>query len=510
MEKPRLHKGQLVDLGVVNLAFGGAGIAKIGEFVVFVTGAVPGDVVSARITKLKKRYAEARAEKMLTPSPDRIPHRCPSFGVCGGCVWQGLDYRVQLQYKTRQVRESLEHLGGLRDFELLPIAGMMDPWRYRNRADFSIGTSDEGAVIGFRPPGRWDSVLSLSECHLLELVLEQARVTVETWLRDEGLPGWEPRRGAGFARHLLARSAQGGEELLLSLVTTPGELPGAERLVQRLRSAHPQLVGLVHATNGGQAEVSSGLGGETLWGRPYLLEKVAGITLKVSVDAFFQTNTRMTEVLYGLVAREVAALATEGGAGRAAGESSRPAAPGDPDAAAPDGVQSPAMGGAQPTRPRPGPADGPIIWDLFSGVGSIGLSLATRARTVLGIEAISAAVDDARENARLNGVDNACFVEGDVAKVLRDVADGARELPEPVRRPDIIVVDPPRAGLTDKTIARIGEVAAPRIVYVSCNPATMGPNVARLQDFGYRLEHVTPVDMFPHTPHVECVGSLTL
>jgi 23S rRNA (uracil1939-C5)-methyltransferase len=478
---PRLQKNQLVDLGVTNLAFGGAGIAKIGEFVVFVTGAVPGDVVSARITKLKKRHAEARAEKILTPSPERIPHRCSSFGACGGCVWQGLDYGVQLEYKTRQVRESLEHLGGLRDFEMLPIASMTDPWRYRNRADFSIGTGDKGAVIGFRPPGRWDSVLPLSECHLLETGLEQARTTVEAWLRDEGLPGWEPRRGEGFARHLLARSAQGGSELLLSLVTIPGELPDAARLIDRLRSAHPQLVGLVHAVNGGRAEISNGLESTTLWGRPHLLEKVAGITLKVSVDAFFQTNTRMTELLYGLVHQEVA-LAAAGGA------------KGAPGAAATSG----------------GATSGPVIWDLYSGVGSIGLSLARRARAVLGIEATPAAVEDAWDNTRLNGIENAFFVEGDVAKVLREVADGVRELPEPVRRPDVIVVDPPRAGLTEKSITRIGEVAAPRIVYVSCNPSTMGPNISRLQDYGYRLERVTPVDMFPHTPHVECVGSLAL
>ena len=468
----RLQKNQLVDVSVTNLAFGGAGIAKIGEFVVFVTGAVPGDIVSARITKLKKRYAEARAETILTPSPDRIIHRCPSFGTCGGCVWQGLDYAVQLEYKTRQVRESLEHLGGLRDFEMLPITGMADPWRYRNRADFSIGTAPEGAVVGFRPPGRWDSVLPISQCHLLETGLEQARTTVEEWLRDEGLPGWEPRRGEGFARHLLARSAQGGSELLLSLVTIPGELPGVTRLIDRLRAAHPQLVGLVHAVNGGRAEISNGLESTTLWGRPYLLEKVADLSLKVSVDAFFQTNTVMTGLLYGLVAREIASAATS-----------------------PVGERGTA---------------GPVIWDLYSGVGSIGLSLAGRARAVLGIEAIPAAVADACENARLNGTENAFFVEGDVAKVLREVADGTRELPEAVRRPDVLIVDPPRAGLTDKTIARIGEVAAPRIVYVSCNPATMGPNIARLQDFGYRLERVTPVDMFPHTPHVECVGSLSL
>jgi 23S rRNA (uracil1939-C5)-methyltransferase len=464
---PKLHKGQIIDLTVTNLAFGGAGIAKIGAFVVFVTGGVPGDLVKARITKTKKTYAEARAVEIITPSPDRIAARCPSFGTCGGCVWQGLDYAVQLDYKTRQVRESLEHLGGLRDFELRPIEGMADQWRYRNRADFSIGRDEErGAVVGFKMPGRWDTVLPISECHLLDPGIESARAIVEAWLRDEGVPGWDPRRSEGFARHLLVRSAQNGAELLVSLVTVPGDLPGADMLIERLRSALPQLVGFVHSVNGGMAEISSGLEGTTLWGRDYLLEKVAGVTLKVSVNAFFQTNTRQTEVLYALAAQEV-------------------------------------------TAPLPGLAvSRPVIWDLYSGVGSIGLSLARHAQALLGIEAVPEAVVDATENGRLNGIENAFFLEGDVAKVLRAVAEGALELPPEVSRPDVIVVDPPRAGLTDKAITRIGELGVPRIVYVSCNPTTMGPNVAKLQEHGYRLVRVTPVDMFPHTPHVECVGLL--
>ena len=485
---PRPHKTQVVELTVTNLAFGGAGIAKIGEFVVFVTGGVPGDVVKARITKSKKTYAEARAVEIVTPSPDRIPHRCPSFGTCGGCVWQGLDYGVQLDYKTRQVRECLEHLGGLRDFELLPIEGMPDQWRYRNRADFSMGSNESGAVIGFKMPGRWDTVLPISECHLLDPGIERARAIVETWLRDEGLSGWDPRRGEGFARHLLVRSSQNGRELLVSLVTVPGELPGAERLIERLRSELPQFVGFVHSINGGRAELSSGLEGTTLWGRPYLLEKVAGVTLKVSLNAFFQTNSRQTDVLYALAAREVTAVLP----GAALADSSTDGA-----------ALTPATSPAPASEPRR-----PVIWDLYSGVGSIGLSLAEHAEAVLGIEAIPAAVEDARENARLNGIENAYFLEGDVAKVLRAVAEGAQELPPAVAKPDVIVVDPPRPGLTDKAITRIGEIGAPRIVYVSCNPATMGPNIAKFQEYGYRLIRVTPVDMFPHTPHVEAVGLL--
>jgi 23S rRNA (uracil1939-C5)-methyltransferase len=483
---PRIQNGQTVDLSVTGLAFGGKGVAKIDDFVVFVTGAVPGDVVRARVTKYKKRYAEARAEELLTPSPDRRPARCPSFGLCGGCVWQSLDYRMQLEYKARQVRESLEHLGGLRDFALLPTVGMADPWRYRNRADFSVGQAEEGAVVGFRPPGRWDLVLPISECHLLSPVIEQMRATVESWLRENGLPGWDPRTGTGYVRHLLVRSAQMGSEVVVSLVTAPGDgsgvpgdLPDAAEFVERLRSAHPQVVGIVHAVNAGRAEISSGLDSKALWGRPYLLEQVAGVTLKVSIDAFFQTNTLMAHALYGLVAQE---------AGLAGAE------PVEAGSETPDGSASPG---------------GPVIWDLFSGVGSIGLSLARRAGAVLGIEGVPAAVADADENARLNQIENVCFLEGDVAKILREVADGGLSLPPGLERPSVIVVDPPRAGLSNKAIARIGEIGAPRIVYVSCNPATLGPNAAQFGEYGYRLERVTPVDMFPHTPHVEAVALLS-
>jgi 23S rRNA (uracil1939-C5)-methyltransferase len=463
----QLQPGQEVELTVTGLAYGGKGIARLDDFVVFVTGAVPGDVVRARVLKNKKRYAEARAEEIVVPSPDRCPARCPDFGSCGGCVWQDLDYGVQLKYKAAQVRESLEHLGGIKDFVLAPIVGMADPWRYRNRADFSIGMTEEGAIVGFRPRGRWDSVLPMSECHLLDPTIEAIRATVELWLRESEIPGWDPRTGSGFARHLLVRSSQGGTEAVVSLVTAGEELADPEELVERLRAAHPQVVGVVHAVNVGQAEISSGIPSLLLWGRPFLLERVAGVTLKVSIDAFFQTNTIMAHALYGLVIQAVGSA-----------------------------------GGDAATRR-------PVIWDLFSGVGSIGLSLAGVAEAVLAIEAVPAAVADARENAQLNNIDNIRFVEGDVAKVLREVTDGERQLPQGLEIPDAIVIDPPRAGLSNKAISRIGKIGAPRIVYVSCNPSTMAPNVAGFGEYGYKLEQVTPVDMFPHTPHVECVGILT-
>jgi 23S rRNA (uracil1939-C5)-methyltransferase len=468
---PVIQKEQLLELDVTSLAFGGRGVAKMDDFVVFVRGAVPGDKVRARVVKKKKRYADAFVEELLMPSPDRCQPRCSAFGTCGGCIWQDLTYESQLKYKAAQVRESLEHLGGLQGFDLRPILGMRSPWRYRNRADFSIGMHSGQTVVGFRPAGRWDSVLPLSECHLLETGIETARATVQDWLREKEIPGWNPRAGSGFARHLLARSSQNGGELLVSLVTAEGRLPDSDGLVRRLRDAHPQLIGVAHAVNTGRAELSVGLPYNTLWGRPFLLEKIAGLTLRVSLDAFFQTNTHMADRLYGLIA-EVAGLSNDAEKSRA------------------DEVAA------------------PVVWDLYSGVGSIGLALAPKAKAVLGIEAVLAAVEDARENARLNSAENTCYVEGDVTEVLRQITEGRQGLPEEFAVPDVVVVDPPRAGLGRKGVSRVGEIGTHALVYVSCNPATLASDVAQLRGFGYRLECVTPVDMFPHTPHIECVARL--
>ncbi|MCX8031788.1 MAG: 23S rRNA (uracil(1939)-C(5))-methyltransferase RlmD [Thermoleophilia bacterium] len=489
-----LRKGELVDLQVTGLAFGGRGIAKADDFVVFVDGALPGDVVRVRVTKVKKRYAEARCEELLTPSPLRRPPRCSVFGVCGGCVWQNLEYNAQLAYKAQQVCESLEHLGGLRDFELRPIIGMAEPWRYRNRADFAVGNLEGRAIVGFRPRGRWDSVLPLEECHLLHPALEEVRRVVQAWLRDYRIPGWNPRDHSGFVRHLLVRTSPQTGETLVSLVTAPldrvrdrfgkvSELPGATDLIARLTYECSHVVGILHAINEGAAELSFGLPSTVLWGRPYLRERVVGVELHISVDAFFQTNTLMAHALYELIAEE---------AGLVSG----------PVSAAGTASQSNSKTASTTEKSQP------VVWDLYCGVGSIGLPLARQARAVLGIELSPQAVADARKNARLNNLTNTHFLAGDVAMILKGIAAGEIDLPSELAEPDVVVVDPPRAGLSNKAVERIAAVGAPRLVYVSCNPTTMAPNVAQLAKSGYVLKRVTPVDMFPHTPHVEAVALL--
>jgi 23S rRNA (uracil1939-C5)-methyltransferase len=457
--KPR--RGETLELEVSSLAFGGQGVARRENFVMFVAGAVPGDRVRVTVTRTKRRFAEARLEEILQPSPDRVDAQCRHYGSCGGCRWQSLAYPVQLRYKTQQVRDSLERLGGLEGFELREIRGMADPWRYRNKVEFSIGEGPDGLpVVGFRPPGRWDEVVPLSECRFLARESEEVRDLVETWLREKDLAPWHPRRLTGYARHLTVRQAHVTGEILVSLVTAPGPLPAGAELVARLRERLPGVVGVLHATNDGPAEVAGGLPYETLWGRPHLYEELDGLRLKISLDAFFQTNTRMARVLYEITATEARLSGHE------------------------------------------------VVWDLYSGIGSIALYLARQARAVLGIEVVKPAVADARVNAAENAAENVTFLEGDARVLLKRVLDGEASLPTGLEHPDVVVVDPPRAGLAKKVVGRIAKAAPARIVYVSCNPATMAANAAQFAELGYVLHRVTPVDMFPHTPHIEAVGLL--
>ena len=456
MERPR--RGSQIELEIDNLAFGGQGVSRLDGFVVFVAGAVPGDRVRAVVTKVKRRYAEARLESILRPSADRIDAGCRHYGSCGGCRWQSLAYPTQLKYKERQVRESLERLGGLTDFEVRPVIGMEDPWRYRNKVEFSIGPGPEGPLVGFHPPGRWDQVLPMTECHLVSQAAEAVRTRVEQWIRKSGRPGWDPRSQTGYFRHLTVREGRRTNELLVSLATAPGELPLG--LPEALLPEFPQLVGILHARNEGQAEVANALPYRTLHGRSFLYEELGGLRFKVSIDAFFQTNTEMAEKLYARAGEEAGLTGDE------------------------------------------------AVWDLYSGIGSIALYLARRARAVLGIEVVAPAVADARDNARLNGIDNVTFLEGNARVVLKEVLEGRASLPPGLEKPDVVVLDPPRGGLAKKVIMRAAAARPARIVYVSCNPATMADNLKDFAEHGYRLVRVTPVDMFPHTPHIEAVGLL--
>jgi 23S rRNA (uracil1939-C5)-methyltransferase len=434
----RPARGELLTLDVDSLAFGGKGVARRNGYVVFVSGALPGDRVTAEVTRAKKGYAEAQAKEIVRESSDRVPPRCDHGGEpCPGAPWQGLVYEEQLRHKQTQVEDALVRLGGLEAFELEPIEPAIERWRYRNKLEYSFGDRDGELVLGFHARGRWDLIVDAEDCQLASVRNNARRNELRDWARASGLPAWDRRAKEGVLRNLAIREGRRTGQLQSRLVTSPAEIP------QPPVDLHTIVEGPGSDTNGPTGAI----------GEEYLTEELRGLRFRISHRAFFQTNTEMAERLYG-VATEMAGLT---GAER--------------------------------------------VFDLFCGIGTLGLTLARDAGEVWGVEIVPDAIVDAEENARLNGIENAQFRSGDARKEIRPLLEEAG-------RPDVVVVDPPRAGLSQKIVRRLIECEATRIVYVSCNPTTLAPNAAQLAEAGYRLRRVRPVDMFPQTPHIECVALL--
>jgi 23S rRNA (uracil1939-C5)-methyltransferase len=439
----RPQRGAELDLRVDALAFGGNGVARADGYVVFVQGAVPGDRVRAVLTKRKKAYGEARAVEILEPSPDRIE----PVADHPGAPWQVLPYERQLAVKAEQVDDALRRIGKLDGYELEPIVPAVEQWRYRNKLEYSFGTGDAGELVcGFHAPGSWETILHLEDCLLASERGNELRRAVLAWCRDQGLGAYDRRSQTGFLRNLVVREGRRTGQLQVRLVSSEGELD-----TDSLRAAI-QVHSLLWTQVPGVAEVSSGPT-EIVDGSPTFDEEVGDLSVRISPEAFFQTNTEMAEQLYGVAAGYAALQGWE------------------------------------------------RVYDLFCGIGTIGLSLAPRAGELFGLEIVEEAVADAIENARINQIANASFFAGDVRTAMRELAERAG-------RPDVVVVDPPRAGLSQKVVRRIIEAAPRRIVYVSCNPTTLAPNAAQLVEAGYALRRVRPVDMFPQTPHIECVALL--
>ncbi|MEA2220824.1 MAG: rRNA (uracil1939-C5)-methyltransferase [Solirubrobacteraceae bacterium] len=447
----RPERGAELELRVESLAYGGNGIARLeapadgrGGYVVFVAGAIPGDRVRAVVTKRKRGYAEARTLEVLEPSPERIA----PLADHPGAPWQVLPYERQLAVKHEQVRDALTRIGRLDGFALDDIVPAVEQWRYRNKLEYSFGGAADGTLTcGFHAPGSWHEIVPVSDCLLASERSNRAREEVLGWCRAQGLRAMDRRTHTGLLRNLVVREGRRTGALQVRIVTGPGELDTASL------AAAVECEGLMWTRTDAVAESTAG--GETslIAGAPALEEEIGGLRLAISPSAFFQTNTEMAERLYA-VAAELAAL---------------------------QGWER--------------------VFDLYCGIGTVGLSVAPRAGEVWGLEIVEAAVADAIANARRNEIDNARFFAGDVRLALRELVDEAS-------RPDVCMVDPPRAGLSQKVVRRIVEAAPRRIVYVSCNPTTLAPNAAQLVEAGYVLRRVVPVDMFPQTPHIECVALL--
>ncbi len=448
-----VKRDQELELKVDSLAYGGNGVARLNGFVVFVRRGLPGDTVRARVTNVKRNHAEALALEVLEPGAERVEAPCAHYPACGGCRFQDLAYEAQIAAKEEQVREALRRIGGLADAPLEPILPAVEVFHYRNKMEYSFAQTPVGPALGFHKAGRWDEVLDIERCWLTTDLGNAIRLAVRDWARADGLVAYDQVEHTGYLRHLVVREGRNTGQALVQLVTAPGKLAARESFVAALRH-FPEVRSIHWSVNERPAEVTN-LPTRVLWGEDAIEEELNGLRFRVRPNAFLQTNTAMAERLYG-IALEYAGLTGE-----------------------------------------------ETVYDLYCGIGTIGLTLAREALTVWGVEVSEESVACALENAELNGLANAAFFAGEVSDALQELRDRAGA-------PDVIVVDPPRAGLSGKALRRMARLEAPRIVYVSCNPTTLAANVKTLEtDWGYRLERAQPVDMFPHTPHVETVALLT-
>jgi 23S rRNA (uracil1939-C5)-methyltransferase len=451
MARPK--RGDTLVLTIDDLAFGGEGVGRADGYVVFVAGGVPGDRVRVRLEQARARFGRGVIESLEEPSPHRAEAPCPYFGRCGGCRLQHVAYPAQLAFKQKQVADVLERLGDLAGFELRPIIGAPEIYGYRNKMEFTVARAREGIVVGLHEADRYDSVLDVERCLLQSERMNTLLDEVRRFFVEHGLSAYDQDSGDGFLRFLMLREGRRTGEAMVNVVTATPVVSELAPLAERLRSRLPETSSVVMNVNPKKASVAVGVEEHLLGGRDHIREKIGGLSFQISASSFFQTNTVQAERLFELV------------------------------------LQSTELAGTE------------TVIDLYSGTGAISLLLARQCRWVYGIEVAQAAVDDAALNAAANGIANCTFLAGEVRFALPAlIAKGVSA--------EVVVADPPRAGFHPKALHALMRLAPSRIVYVSCNPSTLARDVGELVRGGYRLQWVQPVDMFPHTPHIEAVARL--
>ncbi|MGB2929446.1 MAG: 23S rRNA (uracil(1939)-C(5))-methyltransferase RlmD [Desulfobacterales bacterium] len=458
----KIKKGQLVELEISGIAFGGKGLARVNGLAVFVDGAVPLDLVIARIVKKKKQYAEARVHTLVTPSPFRIPPDCMYSGFCGGCKWQFLDYSKQLEYKQQHVLESIERIGLIRDVPVHPTISSPATFGYRNKMEFSCSDRrwllpdemgkegvDISFALGLHVPGTFYKVLDTDSCLLQPELGNHILHDVRTFIKASDAPVYGLRSHTGFWRFLMLRHSVAYDRWMVNIITAKEDLQTVQPLAFQLMDKYPQIISVVNNITSRKAGIAVGEYEIQLSGLSIITDKIGELEFEISANSFFQTNTLAARRLYHTI-KEYAGLS-----GRE------------------------------------------TVVDLYSGTGAIAICLADGAKKVIGMEIVESAVADAVKNCRINGVSNCQFIVGDIKEGLARIMD----------RPEVMIIDPPRAGMNKDVVNRVLEMAPERIVYVSCNPATMARDMGMMKE-SYRVLEVQPVDMFPHTYHIESVARL--
>ncbi len=458
----KLTKGRELEIDVTHIAFGGKGLARIDGFAVFIAQAVPGDRVRARIVRKKKNFAEARVIEHLEASPDRIHPPCPYSGHCGGCTWQFLRYEKQLEFKRRHVSESMEHIGLLQAVPVLPTLPSLLTFGYRNKMEFSCSDrrwllpgelgkedADIGFALGLHVPGTFHKVLDTQACLLQPPSGNQILEDVRQFIKNSGAPVYGLRTHRGYWRFLVLRHSAEFDQWMVNLVTAKEQRDIVQPLADRLMQTYPFVASVVNNITARKAGVAVGEFETHLAGRRTIKDKIGPYTFEISANSFFQTNTRGALKLYETVKRYAELKGSE------------------------------------------------TVVDLYSGTGTIPIFLSDSANEIIGIEIVDSAVADAVRNCERNGISNCRFVVGDIRKRLSEITE----------TPEVMIIDPPRAGMHKDVVRTVMDMAPERIVYVSCNPASLARDAGMMRDC-YRVLEIQPVDMFPHTFHIEAVAKM--
>ena len=456
------------NIAITDYAAQGKAIARLDGKVIFTEGAVPGDVVDLLLTKNKKDFAEARVLKIITPSADRVTPFCMHFSVCGGCKWQMLPYEKQLQYKQQEAEQNLARIGKITGAVMMPIIGADEQVYYRNKLEFTFSnkrylTQDEITQeevvplqnsLGFHAPRVFDKTINIFECFLMDEVNNRIRNGMREIATENNYSFYDIKEHTGWLRNLIVRFCTTGE-LMVNLCINYKDEENTKIVMDALLAKVPEITTLLYTINPKWNDTIYDLAPQVYFGKGYVTEKLENFKFIISPKSFFQTNTKQAEKLYS-VARDFAALTGK-----------------------------------------------EVVYDLYCGTGSIGIFVSPLAKKIIGVELIEDAIEDAKKNAANNNIEHAAFFAGDVIKICNDAFFAAHG------RADVVITDPPRAGMHEKLINKLLEIAAPVIVYVSCNTATMARDIFLLSE-KYSVEKTQPIDMFPHTHHIECVAKLIL
>lgn len=464
-----IKKGEILELTIESLAFGGKGVAKVDDFVIFVKNAIPGQTVKAFIYKKRSGYAEARPVEVIKESPNYVVPPCEHFKYCGGCTFQQLNYDEQIEQKKQQVIDALQRLAGMDGVKIDKVIPSKSIYNYRNKMEFTFSNrrwilpdepkdAPQGFALGLHIPGRFDKILDINECHIQPKLGNEIINFVREKVIELKLKPYDQKTHIGFLRHLVLRFGVKTDEMMVNIVTSYENTDFLFPLVNDLVKKFPQITSVINNINTRKGDTAFGEYEIIMHGEPIITDKIGDLTFEISANSFFQTNTLQAEKLYQAV-----------------------------------------MDGAELSGKE-------TVYDLYCGTGSISLFLAQKAKEVYGFEMIRSAVEDAERNALANSIDNAQFFHANLDTYFKGYVSFKNFTKKfKISKPDVIVLDPPRAGMHEDFVRYLPKFGAKRIVYVSCNPTTQARDLKILFAKGYKLTKATMVDMFPHTPHIESV-----